>query len=291
MQKPVFLLLVVVVVLSAETAPMQTRIAKTADDVRSERYADEVQQVARRFAQQLQETREFRFEDGELFTKRFVDCHLRTELERNENAIFSQVGISIPPEIASHAREQELRRYLVARLNFFHLKTLHRLGTRDLKGKWGDSFYTPEQEYPPGVYDLLMKNPEIAAGAARENNGRVSISASVKNVSQLRSVLPTLEQAVSAMRQHFMVHPPEQTDFYKANIERIGNKDPYDKFWKVSFQEISDKHSRPIKRCLGFTTHLIAPVKVPPFYRLLVLREGKRFRIGTMLCTEPPCVD
>ena len=63
------------------------------------------------FAQRLQETKEFKPDVEKLFTERFVDCHLRGELEGKENGIFSQIGASIPPEVVSQARDDELRRY------------------------------------------------------------------------------------------------------------------------------------------------------------------------------------
>jgi hypothetical protein len=226
-----------------------------------------------------------------LFTDRFVDCHLRAELERKENGIFMQISASITPEIASHARDEELRRYLIAQLNFFHLKTLHRMSTRDLEGKWDTSFYTAEQDYPPGVYDLLIKNPAIAAVAVGENRGGIDISDSIKDIRQLRSVLPTFEQAMSAMREYFMAHPPEETELYKKNMERIGNHKHHRKFWEVSFHKLSDKDAKEGRRCLGFSPRLMAGIMIPPFYSLLFFQNGNGFKIGSLLCTEPPCVD
>jgi hypothetical protein len=259
--------------------------------VRSEEFTKEVQDVARQFAQRLQETREFKPEGDKLFVDRFVDCHLRAESERRENGIFSQISASIPDEISREARDEELRRYLIARLNFFHLTTLHRMSTRDLEGRWDNSFFSAEHEYPPGVYELLMKNPAIAAAAVGENKDRVTISGSIKNVRQLRSVVPTVEQAMSAMRQYFMAHPPEETELYKKNMERVGNDKNNSKFWEVSFHKISVKDAKENSRCLGFAARMFAIVKVPPFYQLFVFQDGGRFKIGSMLCTEPPCVD
>jgi hypothetical protein len=258
---------------------------------KSEEFTNEIQEVARQFAQRLKETREFRPEVKELFVERFSECHLRAELERNENGVFSQISASIPPGIIREARREELRNYLIAQLNFFHLETLYRMSTRSLEGKWHDSFYAPEEDYPPGVYKLLMKNPVIAATAATKNNNRVTISSSVQNVQELRSVLSTVEDALSAMGEYFKAHPPEETEPYKKNMERIGNDKNNSKFWEVSFQELSDKQLKEGKRCLGFSPRSISVVKVPPFYQLIIFQSGKQFRIGSLLCTEPPCVD
>jgi hypothetical protein len=260
-------------------------------DVRLERYAREVQELARQFARRLQETREFRPDGDKLFIQRFTECHLLGELERKENAIFMQIDASIPPEVASEARDDELRRYLIAQLNLFHLQTLHRMSTRDLKNRWDNSFYSAEDEYPPGVYELLMKNPDITVAALGEKKDRVSISNSVKNIRQLRSVLPTLEQALLAMREHFMAHPPEETELYKKNIEVIGKDWNGSRLWKVSFIEVPDKQAKEGRRCLGFRARLIAGVIIPPFYNLLFFQTGNRFKIGSLFCTEPPCVD
>lgn len=57
--------------------------------------------------------------------ERFIECHLRAELGGKENGIFSQISASMPGEIAAQARDEELRRYVIAQLNFFHLRTLH----------------------------------------------------------------------------------------------------------------------------------------------------------------------
>ena len=263
--------------------------------VRSQKETNAVQDLARQFAQRLKETREFRTKGDDLFIERFAECHLRAEIEGKENAIFMQIPASMPKEIVTEARREELQNYLIAQLNFYHLKTLYRISTRELEGgKWGDSFYTPEEDFPPGVYELLMKNPTIAAGAVNKNNRRMTISGFVQNVHELRSVLRTAEEAMSAMREYFKAHPPEDTEIYKKNMERIGNHPHHTKFWEVAFFKISDKERKESKeglRCLGFSPRLSAIVKVPPFYRLFVLQDGKRFKIASMWCTEPPCVD
>ena len=250
-----------------------------------------VQDVARQFAQRLKETREFRPEDDELFVERFIECHLRAELEGKENAIFMQIPASIPPGIVTDARREELQNYLIAQLNLYHLKTLYQMSTRDLENKWDRSNYTPEEEFPPGVYKLLMNNPTIAAGAVNKNNGRVTISNIVQNVQELRSVLRTAEEAMSAMREYFRTHPPEETELYKQNMDRIGNDKNNTKFWEVSIDKLSDEDTKKADRCLGFSPRSVAYVKVPPFYHLVLVQSGKRFRIGSVLCTEPPCVD
>jgi hypothetical protein len=76
--------------------------------------ASEVRSVARQFAQRLQETREFRSEGDELFVERFVECHLRAELEGKENAVFMQIPASIPPGIVTEARREELQHFRIA---------------------------------------------------------------------------------------------------------------------------------------------------------------------------------
>lgn len=246
-----------------------------------------IQEVARQFTQRLKETREFRPEGDELFVERFVDCHLREGLERRENGVFSQIGASIPPGVVSEASSHELQKYLIAQLNFFHLTTLYRISTRDLEGKFDDSLYTPEHDYPPGVYKLLTKN-SLIAGAV---NDRASINSRIQNVQQLRSVIPPLDEAISAMREYFKVHPPEETELYKKNMERIGNDKNNSKFWEVSLHKLTDQQIKEGSRCLGFSPRSFAIVKVPPFYQVFIFQSGKQFKIGSLLCTEPPCVD
>ena len=248
----------------------------------------EVQGLARQFAQRLRETREFKPEGDELFVERFVECHLRAELEGKENAIFMQIPASIPPSIVTEARREELQHFLIAQLNFFHLKTLYQLSTRELGSKWDESFYTPEQDYPPGVYKLLMTNVAIAAAAI---NNRITLSSSVQNLRELRSVLRTAEEAMSAMREYFKAHPPEETELYKKNMERVGNNQYHNKFWEVVFEKLPDKNAQEAERCLGFSPRSLAYVKIPPFYQLVIVQSGKRFKIASLLCTEPPCVD
>ena len=234
--------------------------------------------VARQFVKRLIETRELRFEDNELFVERFMDCHLGEGLNGKDNAIFRQIGASIPPGIGNEAPKDELQKLMVARLNFFHLKTLYRMSTRDLEGKWDDSSYTPEEGYPPGVYKLLMKNP-------------LSMSGSIQNVQDLQSVITTLEAAMMAMREYFKSHPPEETELYKKNIERIGNDKNGSKFMEVSFHELTAEQIKEGTRCLGIGLRAFTIVKVQPFYQLFIFNTGKQFRIGSLLCTEPPCVD
>ena len=268
-------------------------MTKSSSGDSSEEFTNQIQEMARQFEQRLKETREFRPEAGDLFVERFVDCHLRAELERKENAIFSQIRASIPPAIMREARIEELQNYLFAQLNLFHLKTLYRMSTRDMEGKWDPSLYTPEEEYPPGVYKLLMTNPVIAA-AAKKNEGRVSISSSVESVRNLRSVLPTLNDAISKIREYLKAHPPEDTELYKKNVERIGSYSNNRKFWEVSIHKVTNKEAKEAKdgiRCLGFSPPSYALINVPPFYRLFFFQSGKRFKIGSLMCTEPPCVD
>ena len=292
MKKLLFLLSIAVLAFSVDAQEV----------VRSQKETNAVQDLARQFAQRLQETREFRARGDDLFIERFAECHLRAEIEGKENAIFMQIPASMPKEIVTEARREELQDYLIAQLNFYHLKTLYRISTRELEGgKWGDSFYTPKEDFPPGVYELLMKNPTIAAFVVNKNKGRVTISGIVQNVQELRSVLRTSEEAMSSMREYFRAHPPEDTEVYKKNMERIGNNKHNPKFWEVAFYKLSDKEvDKEGRRCLGFSPRLSAIVKVPPFYRLFVLQSekrlfglqsGKQFKIASMWCTEPPCVD
>ena len=233
--------------------------------------------VAKQFVKRLTETREFRFDDNELFVERFMDCHLREGLDGKDNAIFRQIGASIPSGL-SGAPKEELERYLIVRLNFFHLKTLYRMSTRDLDGKWDDSLYKPADGYPPGVHQLLMKNPS-------------SMSGGVQSVAELRSVIPTLEAAMTAMREYFKSHPPEKTELYKKNMARIGNDKNNSKFMEASFHELTPDQIKAGTRCLGTGLRAFTIVKVPPFYQLFLFQTAKNFRIGSLFCTEPPCVD
>ena len=246
-------------------------------DSRSERFAREVQEAARQFGSRLQQTRDFRPLIEELFAKRFMDCHVRTMLERKENGIFSQIGsMSLPPEIANQVPSYDLQRYLIAVLNFFHLKTLHRISTRDLLGGGDNTAYTADQEYPPGVYELLMKYQTATQG---------------KSVRQLRSYVLSLEQVSSVMRDQFIAQPPEETEAYGKNMERIGNKKHDSKFWEIGLLKLPDQETRAASQCLGLPVHQFAVIKAPPFYRLFIVQVGKAVKIGALLCTEPPCAD
>lgn len=253
-------------------------------DARSRR---EVAEVAKQFARRLQETREFKPDVDKLFIDRFLDCHLSAELKGQENGIFRQISGPLPPEIAKQASKDELRRYLLAQLNFFHLITLHRMSTRDLNSKFAGSFSRNENDYPPNVFKLLMKN-ELLAAAITETNEGVRIANVIKNVPDLRSVLPALEEAIHVMREHFIKHRPERTELYKKNLEITG-KDG--KFWQASFQEISEQLANEGRECLGFHSQLMAIVTVPPFYNLIIFKTDDGFKVGSLFCTEPPCVD
>ena len=253
-------------------------------DARSRR---EVEGVAKQFARRLQETREFNPDVDKLFIERFLDCHLSAELKGQENGIFRQISGPLPPDIASQVSKDELRRYLIAQLNFFHLITLHRMSTRDLNSKFAGSFSRNENDYPPNVFKLLMRN-ELLAAALKETNDGVRIGNVVKNVQDLRSLLPVMEEASLVMREHFKQHRPERTELYKKNLEITG-KDG--KFWKASFQEISEQLADEGRECLGFRSRLMAIVAVPPFYNLIIFKTENGFKVASLFCTEPPCVD
>lgn len=253
-------------------------------DARSRR---EVVEVARQFARRLQETREFKPDGDKLFSERFLDCHLTAELKGQENGIFRQISGPLPAAIAGQASKDELRRYLLAQLNFFHLITLQRMSTRDLNSKLAGSFSRNENDYPPNVFQLLMKN-DLLAAAIKETNDSVRIVNVIKSVQDLRSVLPVLEEAIQVMREHFRKHQPERTELYKKNLEITG-KDG--KFWKASFQEVSEQLANEGRECLGFHSRLMAIVAVPPFYNLIIFRTDNGFEVGSLFCTEPPCVD
>ena len=225
--------------------------------VPSQQSTREVEELARQFARRLQETREFKPEVEKLFTESFIDCHLSAELEGKENAIFRQISPPIPPEIAKQARKEELRRYLIAQLNSFHLTTLQRMSTRDLKDGWSNS----------------------------------SDRKSVKNIDELRSVIRTLEQANLALREQFRTHPPEETELYKKNLEFIAKDGNNSKLWKVSFHELTDQQVNEGEQCLGFRPRSMATVVIPPFYNLVFFQTENGYKIGSLFCTEPPCVD
>lgn len=225
--------------------------------VHSQQPTRDVEELARQFARRLQETREFKPDGEKLFAEGFTDCHLREGLEGRENSIFSQMSAPIPPEVAKQARKDELRRYLIVLLNHFHLTTLQRMSTHDLKDGWLNT----------------------------------STRKSVKNIDELRTALRTLEQANLALREQFKTQPPEETELYKKNLELIGKDGNDSKIWKVSFQELTDHQVDLAGPCLGFRPRSMATVIIPPFYNLVVFQTGNEFKIGSLFCTEPPCVD
>lgn len=256
-------------------------------DARSRR---EVQELAKQFARRLEETREFKPDGDKLFIERFLDCHLSAELKGQENGIFRQIGGPLKSEVASQAGKDELRRYLLAQLNFFHLLTLHRMSTRDLNSGLAGSFSNRENDYPPNVLTLLMKNPVLAPALSGTNEGQ-RIDNVVKSIQDLRSVLPALEEAILVMREHFSKQRPEKTELYKKNLELIGKDGNNSKFGKASFQEISEQLANEGRECLGFHSRLMAIVTVPPFYNLIIFKTDNGFKVGSLFCTEPPCVD
>jgi hypothetical protein len=74
-------------------------------------------------------------------------------------------------------------------------------------------------------------------------------------------------------------------------MERIGNDKNHSKFWEVVFENLPDKNTKDADRCVGFSPRSLAYVRIPPFYHLVIVQSGKRFKIASLLCTEPPCVD
>lgn len=256
-----------------------TELLKSAGaDITSERFAREVQELARQFASRLQQTRDFDPLIEELFVERFMDCQLETMREGKVDGIFSQIGsVSVPLEIASQVAGDELKRYLVTVLNFFHLKTLHRLSSLNLPGDGDKKAFNPDQEYPPGVYELLMKYPMATQSS--------------KTVQQLRNKVQTLEEASSIMRDHLIAHPPEETQTYRENMERIGNKKYSSKFAEIGLFKLPDTNARAISQCLGLPVRQFVVVKIPPFYQVFIVQVKKGFKIGMLMCTEPPCVD
>ena len=225
--------------------------------VHSQQSTRQVEDLARQFARRLRETREFKPDVEKLFTESFTDCHLREGLAGRENAIFAQISAPIPADVAKHAGKNELQRYLIARLNHFHLTILQQMSTRDLKDGWPNS----------------------------------SDNKTVKNIDELRTVLRTLEQENVALRELFKTHPPEETETYKKNLAVIGKDGNDSKFWKVSFHELTDQQIDDGRACLGFRPQAMATVTIPPFYNLIVFQTGNEFKIGSLFCTEPPCVD
>ena len=93
------------------------------------------------------------------------------------------------------------------------------------------------------------------------------------------------------MRDKFISQPPEETEAYRKNMERIGNNKYNSKFWEIGLYKLKDQDSRAASQCFGMPVHQLAVIKAPPFYRLFIVRVGKAFKIGALLCTEPPCVD
>ena len=254
----------------AATPPRRTQQSaqpsrETLSDDDSEKLAREAQEMARRFAERLRETRDFGPLIEELFAERFLECHGRAMLEGKEDGIFSQTGAPRIADSPVRPRAEELSRRLVAWLNFFYLKTLHRLSTRDLAGRGDEAARAAEEEYPPGVSDLLTRNAE--------------------------DELTTLERAAALMREHFIAHPPEETAVYQANMRLVGEKEHDRKFWEVGWFRISEEQSAEAGPCFDRSAHTLAVVKVPPFYQLLIARAGGRLRVWTLLCTEPPCAD
>lgn len=255
-----------------------TILKKAGADPASEQFILDMQATARRFAQRLQQTRDFAPLINEFFIKRFLDCHVDTMLVKGENGIFSQIGgSSLPTEVTKHASRDELRRYLIVGLNFFHLKTLYRMS----KYKWGSrdtqSFESEERDYPSGVADLLERNPTALKTS--------------KSVEEMRARVLTLEQAIAAMRDHLLTHLPETNEAFQSNVQRVGNVPHNSKFWEVDLYKLPDVEAKGMSKCFGTSVRRLSVVKVPPFYRLFFVEVEKDPRIAAMLCSEPPCAD
>ena len=170
----------------------------------------EVREFARRFAADLEKTRDLtpylnKPPASNFFYKAITDPD-------------DSVGI-VDKDVASKVGSYQLRHFYIALWNIAYLSESY-IYCRFLLQKTSVRDLSPQQQYPGHVLKLMKRNPTLRKwwrnidSSFSENR--------VTTVAQFYSLLNTFNEAANLMRTYFRRHPPESTAIYKQNLTYLG---------------------------------------------------------------------
>jgi hypothetical protein len=196
----------------------------------------EARQIANEFTRRFDETHDLASIMDDLYVKDFKE-----RLRHNPQGYFF---ISLRPEVALQATDEDLRRYYTTSLNFIYtgafigaaIKTIQK-ESNDEESEDKESELVREIIFSPQVTALLKSDPLLARALAEEEEGKEGSPAepekkadpkseteggkssgkveddemSIKTVEHLRSYLSTIEQVIALIREHLKSLPVPQT--------------------------------------------------------------------------------
>ena len=204
-------------------------------------------QYAHDFAQQLEETKDFRF----VIDRFFVSDYLNSYLQDEKTNWF----LNLKRDTATKISREELERFYVAMMNAGYLTSFYLISQLPAGP---DSV---EKSLPPDVLELLNQHRYTVQYQTRKGNYDF-LAETIEDVEQLRSYIDLLERISSLMRVHVETVGAQHTGKWKAMLEH----------WNL----YQPKPRVCVKDCLGLPKDTkIFGVDVPLFHLQIAEISGE----------------
>jgi hypothetical protein len=213
----------------------------------------EAREIANRFAQRIQQTKDISPILDELFAGDFLSRH-REEIAES---IFTDPAHAHTMKIDPN----DLRRYYVGLTNLAYLSELYFFSRH---ASTSDKRFTDslEEMFPPDVLRVIESDPQVMASV---NN---SLS-EIKTTDQLRSLLETIEKAGALLRQHLISDKAEQTDSYQETLAD----------WSKSRDLMKPALNICLEKCFGLPVGARSIIINVPFFQLTLAKISGRMTI------------
>jgi hypothetical protein len=189
--------------------------AQTPSDKPTPNEKREAQQLARAFARRLQRTKDLAPLVDKYFVSNFLDGYLQ---DRNyENVIFL-----LDRKVLEQISRAELRRYVIAELNWFYLSELY-VFTKYSPRSTVD--IPVEKTYPADVIQVYQSDPTIKS--MMDDSATSEQDATIKTVERLTGLLQTLDRAASLLRKHARQINAGRTQQYRESVNCFDLYDPW----------------------------------------------------------------
>ncbi len=218
-----------------------------------------VNQIARRFAQQLRLTKDFAPITRELFVTDFIERSLKTDYS---------VWLFLDPKFARTLPKQELREIYVLLSNWSYLSSLYYFS---LHSSTSNAEIADREVLPKEVVKVISRNKTLkvfvdSGGTTSEDEDKEWVVDSKK---ELRPMKSTLIKALPLLRKAAIKRGAGTTKAWKETMSDFGNRFKYYKPWITECTQ----------NCHGYPDGSRFFIVNAELFQLQVVKVGKRMRI------------
>lgn len=182
-----------------------------------------VKEVANQFIKRLEETADLSLLFSELYASDFIERYIKQQQknvardQRASEALFFAPGLEYAPQLLKQATPDEWKRFYVATYNFIYYGFVIGMNrsAKDLLSGKEPSSQILKDIYPPKVVKLFGQHP-ILKNLIEMKQRRL-----IETVEEMRSVIATLEQAITLLHAEEAKKLYQLTDDSKKLIELL----------------------------------------------------------------------